>query len=148
MTALTLSILSEPEQQADASLIVFSKESRTLLSLINGGTGSVDSSALSKRVELSSLLHQNYSYEDFVEGLKASVIETPDGSSVVYVYESGILKRIAYRALYAWLTGGCPVDSSMSETELAVVRDWLDKGTLPKQSWQNVTLTDLLLRMY
>lgn len=52
------------------------------------------------RIEFTTF-HQNYSYEDFVEGLKANLV----GTTVHYKIESGILKRIAYRALYAWLTG-------------------------------------------
>lgn len=38
--------------------------------------------------------HQNYAYEDFIEGIKPGL----DGSSVAYKLEDGILKKIAARA--------------------------------------------------
>ncbi len=84
------------------------------------------------RIEVTTF-HQNYSYEDFIEGLKASVRENDDDStSVVYQYESGILKRIAYRALYAWLTGGNPANSEMTREERDFVLCWLKTGELPE----------------
>ena len=52
--------------------------------------------------------HQNYSYEDFVEGLKAELSENRGSNqspTVSYKIVAGILKRISYRATYAWLTG-------------------------------------------
>jgi len=48
--------------------------------------------------------HQNYSYEDFVEGLKAE-LSNDESLKVSYKIVAGILKRISYRATYAWLTG-------------------------------------------
>lgn len=57
--------------------------------------------------------HQNYAYEDFIEGLKASVDSNNPGQ-VMYSVEDGIFKRIAYRAMDAWLRGA-PLDPSESE---------------------------------
>jgi len=76
------------------------------------------------RIEFTTF-HQNYAYEDFVEGLRAEA--TPNGIS--YSIEQGIFKRIAYRALYAWLTGDtAPMDDHAS----VVVRvdSWLNGNEL------------------
>ena len=80
----------------------------------------------SGRVEVTTF-HQNYSYEDFIEGLKA---ETLNGS-VVYSYEMGTLKRIAFRALYAWITGSPSAGASLSTEEMTVVSNWLSSRELP-----------------
>jgi hypothetical protein len=43
--------------------------------------------------------HQNYSYEDFIEGLRADA----DREKITYRYEHGIFKRLCFQALNAWL---------------------------------------------
>jgi adenylate kinase family enzyme len=43
--------------------------------------------------------HQNYSYEDFIEGLRADT----NGNNLSYRYERGIFKRLCLQALDAWL---------------------------------------------
>lgn len=80
--------------------------------------------------------HQNYAYEDFIEGLKASVnpksSENSESSGqVTYSVEDGIFKKLAYRAMYAWLTGKHPQYPQMTSVELGCVKDWL-KGKDPK----------------
>lgn len=69
--------------------------------------------------------HQNYAYEDFVEGLRA---ETTEGGSVHYSIKSGVLKRIAYRALYAWLTGEV-ANPQAQDAVNGHVLEWLRSGT-------------------
>jgi 5-methylcytosine-specific restriction protein B len=75
------------------------------------------------RVEFTTF-HQNYAYEDFVEGLKAKLKDT----TVHYAIEPGILKRMAYRALYAWLTGE-PADPARvtkeGDTQFDTVKNYL-----------------------
>ena len=41
-------------------------------------------------------MHQSFSYEDFVQGLKPS--PTEDGSGVVFKYKNGVFKEICERA--------------------------------------------------
>ena len=91
------------------------------------------------RVEVTTF-HQNYSYEDFVEGLRAKVVTNKDENtrgettSVAYDIEPGIFKRIAYRAMYAWLTGTAPEAGDRSEAEVIEVVDaWLGDGKEPDQ---------------
>lgn len=69
--------------------------------------------------------HQNYAYEDFIEGLRAEYRE----KSVVYDIEPGILKRIAYRALYAWLTGE-PADFERDANQEDTVLNYLKSGAI------------------
>lgn len=69
--------------------------------------------------------HQNYAYEDFIEGLRAEYKE----KSVVYDIEPGILKRIAYRAMYAWLTGE-PADFENDPTQKEKVLKYLKSGAI------------------
>lgn len=77
------------------------------------------------RIEFTTF-HQNYAYEDFIEGLKA---ETNNEGGVTYSHSPGILKRIAYRALHNWLTGeDLPVDGHSD-----VVLNWLTRGALPPE---------------
>jgi len=79
------------------------------------------------RVEFTTF-HQNYAYEDFVEGLKAELDEKT--GTVHYKIEPGILKRIAYRALYSWLTGG-GTRFALSEDKMGTVKDYLSSGKEP-----------------
>ena len=75
------------------------------------------------RIEFTTF-HQNYAYEDFVEGIRAQA----NNGQVNYAIEPGIFKRIAYRALYAWLTGQpCPVDAKGEDDARAQVDDWLGR---------------------
>ena len=50
---------------------------------------------LGKRIEFVTM-HQSFSYEDFVQGLKPS--PTEDGSGVVFKYKNGVFKEICERA--------------------------------------------------
>jgi AAA domain (dynein-related subfamily) len=84
------------------------------------------------RVEFTTF-HQNYTYEDFVEGLKAYLDEKK--GSVHYKIEPGILKRITYRALYSWLIGG-ETDFELDNDQITKVEDYLSgrepHGNAPK----------------
>jgi hypothetical protein len=76
------------------------------------------------RIEFTTF-HQNYAYEDFIEGIRASTV----GNAVAYSTEPGVFKRIAYRALYAWLNGEpCPVGGPEEEAAVRSVREWLSEG--------------------
>lgn len=132
VTALALSIVSEAAQQSqyNSSAIMSGKPPIGHVVEWARWVGDFNDFVKRGRIEVTTF-HQNYSYEDFMEGLKASVTETGDSSSVVYKYESGILKRLAYRALYSWLTGEVPKLSEMSDIELDVVSHWLEYGRLP-----------------
>jgi len=79
------------------------------------------------RVEFTTF-HQNYAYEDFVEGLKAELDEKT--GTVHYKIEPGILKRIAYRALYSWLTGK-QAAFELSGAEMRTITDYLSSGKEP-----------------
>ena len=128
LTALTLSVL-DPQQTGCGSYAQ---------SIING-TELVSVSPIDHenwhaelqrhlhhgRVEFTTF-HQNYAYEDFVEGLKAKL----ENKTVHYIIEPGILKRMAYRALYAWLTGK-ESGSVLSEDQLAKVKDFLSGKPAP-----------------
>jgi len=73
------------------------------------------------RIEFTTF-HQNYAYEDFIEGIRP---EVKDGH-VHYRVEPGALKRIAYRALYAWITGEvAPVDDAGNKKVEERVSKWL-----------------------
>ena len=50
---------------------------------------------LGKRIEFVTM-HQSFSYEDFVQGLKPT--PTEDGSGVVFKYKNGVFKEICERA--------------------------------------------------
>lgn len=50
---------------------------------------------LGKRIEFVTM-HQSFSYEDFVQGLKPT--STEDGSGVVFTYKNGVFKEICERA--------------------------------------------------
>lgn len=67
--------------------------------------------------------HQNYSYEDFIEGIRAKTV--PGKNEVSYSTEPGIFKRITYRALYAWLTGKVTPASTEADKYSKTVLDWL-----------------------
>ena len=97
----------------------------------------------SGRVEFTTF-HQNYAYEDFVEGLKAELI----GTTVHYKIEPGILKRIAYRALYSWLTGE-ETDFELSGEQMTKVTDYLsgkEAGDEPKSIPNYVLIIDEINR--
>lgn len=81
--------------------------------------------------------HQNYAYEDFIEGLKASISPQNPGQ-VTYKVEDGIFKRMAYRAMYAWITGttGSP---EITNDERATVDNWLISGAFPAQRRESNT---------
>ena len=81
--------------------------------------------------------HQNYAYEDFIEGLKASISPQNPGQ-VTYKVEDGIFKRMAYRAMYAWITGttGSP---EITNGERATVDNWLLSGAFPAQRRESNT---------
>lgn len=133
VTALALSILSGPAQQAqyNAGAILNGKPPLGQVVEWRRWVEEFNRYVSQGRIEVTTF-HQNYSYEDFVEGLKASVVKTEGGSAVAYAYERGILKRIAYRALHAWLTGAASEAAEMLDAELELVRDWLKNGTLPE----------------
>ena len=80
------------------------------------------------RIEFTTF-HQNYAYEDFIEGLRAEYKE----KSVVYDIEPGILKRIAYRALYAWLKGE-EADFEKDPTQKDIVLNYLRSGVLEHEN--------------
>ncbi len=78
--------------------------------------------------------HQNYAYEDFVEGIRPQT----NAGAVSYVTEPGIFKKIAYRALYAWLKGDgkpCPIGHEEEKGARKAVLQWLEKGTRD-QTWE------------
>ena len=133
VTALALSILSEQAQQAQyhPAAILDGNPPLGELDEWRRWVDEFNRYVSQGRIEVTTF-HQNYSYEDFVEGLKASVVKTEGGSAVAYAYERGILKRIAYRALHAWLTGAASEAAEMLDAELELVRDWLKNGTLPE----------------
>ena len=90
------------------------------------------------RIEFTTF-HQNYAYEDFVEGLRAQISggggdEGAQGS-VSYSIEPGVLKRIADRAMYAWLTGKEPSQREVNDDdERKVIEDWFSADAKPKAS--------------
>jgi hypothetical protein len=89
------------------------------------------------RIEFTTF-HQNYAYEDFVEGIRP---QTNEGA-VSYATESGIFKKIAYRALYAWLKGDgkpCPIGREEEKGVQESVLQWLEKGTRD-QAWEQEPL--------
>lgn len=82
--------------------------------------------------------HQNYAYEDFVEGIRAETRADGENgpTSVSYSVQDGIFKSIAYRALYSWLTGEpYPVGSTTSEAAAReTVEVWLQSGKFPSNA--------------
>lgn len=78
------------------------------------------------RIEFTTF-HQNYAYEDFVEGIRAEPVE---GGGIAYSTRPGVFKRIAYRALYAWLTGKAFPIGNRDDEEAANERvsAWLRTG--------------------
>jgi 5-methylcytosine-specific restriction protein B len=99
-----------------------------------GWVDSFDKLRREGRIEFTTF-HQNYAYEDFIEGIRAKA----DGEGKVhYSTEPGVFKRIAYRALYAWLTGNpCPLVKAEDFTgapATKLVRDWLLTGERPDDS--------------
>lgn len=79
------------------------------------------------RIEFTTF-HQNYAYEDFVEGIRAQT----NAGGVSYATEPGIFKKIAYRALYAWLKGDgqpCPIGAEEEQLARKAVLQWLTDGT-------------------
>jgi 5-methylcytosine-specific restriction endonuclease McrBC GTP-binding regulatory subunit McrB len=128
LTALTLSIL-DPQITGCGSYAQSIVEGTNPVSVNSADYESwhteVQKHLHAGRVEFTTF-HQNYAYEDFVEGLKAKL----EDKTVHYTIEPGILKRMAYRALYAWLTG---VESGpqLSEDQLATVKDFLSGKSAP-----------------
>jgi len=132
LTSLALSILA-PNQGDDASYVTQAQ------SIINGKDltevshedyqtwhSKLQVLIHAGRVEFTTF-HQNYAYEDFVEGLKAELDEKT--GTVHYKIEPGILKRIAYRALYSWLTGK-ETGFELSGDQMTKVTDYLS-GKVP-----------------
>lgn len=121
LTALTLSII-DPQQTSCKSyahsIINGTNLSASGVDYANWHT-SLQNHLHKGRVEFTTF-HQNYAYEDFVEGLKAKL----EGTTVHYTIEPGILKRMAYRALYAWVTGK-ESGPELSEDQLATVKGFL-----------------------
>ncbi len=91
--------------------------------------------------------HQNYAYEDFVEGLKAELDEKT--GSVHYKIEPGILKRIAYRAIFSWLTGD-ETAFELSSEQMTRVTNYLagekSHGDKPKSIPSYVLIIDEINR--
>ena len=84
--------------------------------------GSFDDLRAKGRIEFTTF-HQNYAYEDFIEGIRPDVNEL---GQVHYHVAPGVLKRIAYRALYAWITGeAAPVDEAGKKKVEERVSNWL-----------------------
>ncbi len=80
------------------------------------------------RIEFTTF-HQNYAYEDFIEGIRARTGE----NGVEYRTEPGVLKRIAYRALYAWLTGEPAPSGADGQPDVErKVHDFLCNGAPPR----------------
>ena len=132
LTSLALSILA-PNQEDDASYITHAQNiiNRAVLTRVSNEDYQSWHAELQQlvhvgRVEFTTF-HQNYAYEDFVEGLKAE-LEAKSGT-VHYKIEPGILKRIAYRALYSWLTGE-ETDFELSGDQMTKVTDYLS-GKVP-----------------
>lgn len=102
------------------------------------------------RIEFTTF-HQNYAYEDFVEGIRAEAIPRQDDQpqAVAYSTQPGIFKRIAYRALYAWLVGApCPFGTNSPANEsdgraktegeaFDQVKNWLEAGAIPPGTQNN-----------
>jgi hypothetical protein len=127
LTSLALSILA-PNHGDDASYVTHAQ------SIINGEDltevsnedyqtwhSKLQEFIHAGRVEFTTF-HQNYAYEDFVEGLKAELDE--ESGTVHYNIEPGILKRIAYRALYSWLTGD-ETDFELDNDQIEMVKYYL-----------------------
>jgi hypothetical protein len=133
VTAMALSII---DGEAQDNVHLFSRYSAAVIAgygtpVVSGDewrnwNSRFDDLLRSGRVEVTTF-HQNYSYEDFIEGLKAETLN----ASVVYRCEMGTLTRIAYRALYAWITGRPSAGSSLSAEEMPVVSNWLSTRELP-----------------
>lgn len=78
--------------------------------------------------------HQNYAYEDFVEGLGAEAHREGENgpTSVKYSVKDGIFKRMAYRALHAWLTGQpLPIGQENNDNAFVTVKNYLERGQFP-----------------
>ena len=97
------------------------------------------------RIEFTTF-HQNYAYEDFIEGLRAEykVGKNTDQGSVVYEVVPGILKRISYRALYAWLTGETP-GFEITKNLKDVVLNYLRTGKIPDTNAQENEIPNFVL---
>jgi hypothetical protein len=102
------------------------------------------------RIEFTTF-HQNYSYEDFVEGIRAKTASQGEkdkaGEGVTYTTEPGIFKKIAYRALYAWLRGDrqpCPIGKEDEEKARVDVLKWLEDGTWDLASSRDPSDADAL----
>lgn len=75
----------------------------------------------SGRVEFTTF-HQTYSYEDFIEGIRASA----DVRVVSYEVKDGIFKRIAYRALYHFIFGKLFPSKQEDESQaINAIRKWI-----------------------
>jgi 5-methylcytosine-specific restriction protein B len=94
---------------------------------------------LQGRIEFTTF-HQNYAYEDFVEGLQAKY----DAGAVHYSIVPGVLKRIAYRALYAWLTGESP-NLLLNEAQNDIIENYLNNGNIPPNNVNNAQIPNYVL---
>ncbi len=135
LTALTLSVLNP--KQTGCHSYVQSLVYGSALEPIDLGDYENWHTALEKhlhegRVEFTTF-HQSYAYEDFVEGLKAKL----EGTTVHYTIEPGIFKRMAYRALYAWLTGK-ESGFELSQDELAAVNGFLSGEPAPDPAPESI----------
>jgi len=135
LTSLALSVVATKKSESNHFDYAQSISNGTVLPSINREDYQTWHSELQKlvhagRVEFTTF-HQNYAYEDFVEGLKAELDEKT--GTVHYKIEPGILKRIAYRALYSWLTGD-ETDFELDNIHIKTIKYYLSGEKLPGEN--------------
>lgn len=131
VTRLALERLLGEKPQMPSSVAAWKESSKRFSDAQRGG-----------QIEFTTF-HQNYAYEDFVEGLRAQ-ISGNDGEkgaqgSVSYSIEPGVLKRIADRAMYAWLKGVAPSQLELSNDERQVIDEWFRSGARPEAKGSNTS---------